>query len=59
MDLGLTGRRAIVTGASNVRENLIRCVQKADVEVDDLVLSPLAAAEARPPRPGLVSAEPP
>jgi cell division protein FtsA len=32
--------------ASNVRENLIRCVQKADVEVDDLVLSPLASAEA-------------
>lgn len=36
----------IVTCAANVRENLIRCVQKADVEVDDLVLSPLAAAEA-------------
>ena len=36
----------IVTGASNVRENLIRCVQKSDVEVDDLVLAPLASAEA-------------
>lgn len=36
----------IVTCASNVRENLIRCVQKADVEVDDLVLAPLASAEA-------------
>src|SRR5205814_6109780 len=49
--VGLSGFRLdvethIVTGASNVRENLIRCVQKADVEVDDLVLSPLAAAEA-------------
>jgi cell division protein FtsA len=36
----------VVTGANNVRENLVRCVQKADVEVDDLVLSPLASAEA-------------
>jgi cell division protein FtsA len=49
--IGLSGFRLdvethVVTGASNVRENLIRCVQKADVEVDDLVLSPLASAEA-------------
>lgn len=49
--VGMSGFRLdtethIVTGASNVRENLIRCVQKADVEVDDLVLSPLASAEA-------------
>jgi cell division protein FtsA len=44
--VGMSGFRLdvethIVTGASNMRENLIRCVQKADVEVDDLVLSPL------------------
>jgi cell division protein FtsA len=49
--LGLTGFRLdvethVVTGGSNVRENLIRCAQKADVEVDDLVLSPFASAEA-------------
>jgi cell division protein FtsA len=49
--VGLSGFRLdvethVVTGASNVRENLIRCVQKANVEVDDLVLSPLASAEA-------------
>ncbi len=49
--VGLSGFRLdvethVVTCASNVRENLIRCVQQADVEVDDLVLSPLAAAEA-------------
>src|SRR5439155_23418415 len=49
--VGMSGFRLdvethIVTGASNVRENVIRCVQKADVEVDDLVFSPLAAAEA-------------
>lgn len=48
---GLSGFRLdvethVLTAASNVRENLIRCVQKADVEVDDLVFSPLAAAEA-------------
>lgn len=36
----------IVMGASTVRETLIRCVQQADVEVDDLVLAPLASAEA-------------
>jgi cell division protein FtsA len=49
--VGLSGFRLdvethVVTGATNVRENLIRCVQKADVEVDDLVLAPLASAEA-------------
>jgi cell division protein FtsA len=49
--IGLSGFRLdveahIVTCANNVRENLIRCVQQADVEVDDLVLSPLASAEA-------------
>jgi cell division protein FtsA len=49
--VGLSGFRLdvethVVTGATNVRENLIRCVQQADVEVDDLVLSPLASAEA-------------
>lgn len=49
--VGLSGFRLdvethVVTGANNVRENLVRCVQKADVEVDDLVLSPLASAEA-------------
>lgn len=49
--VGLSGFRLdvethVVTAANNVRENLVRCVQKADVEVDDLVLSPLASAEA-------------
>lgn len=49
--VGLSGWRLdvethMVTGASNVRENLIRCVQGADVEVDDAVLSPLAGAES-------------
>jgi cell division protein FtsA len=49
--MGLSGFRLdvethLIMVASNVRENLVRCVQKADVEVDDLVLSPLASAEA-------------
>ncbi len=49
--VGLSGFRLdvethLIMAASNVRENLIRCVQKADVEVDDLVLSPFASAEA-------------
>jgi cell division protein FtsA len=49
--VGLSGFRLdvethVVTGATNIRENLVRCVQKADVEVDDLVLSALASGEA-------------
>ena len=49
--VGMSGFRLdvethIIMGAANVRENLIRCVQKAEVEVDALVLSPLASAEA-------------
>ena len=49
--VGLSGFRLdvethVVTGATNIRENLVRCVQKTDVEVDDLVLSPLASGEA-------------
>jgi len=49
--VGMSGFRLdvethIVTAAGNIRENIIRCVQKADVEVDDLVLSPLASGEA-------------
>lgn len=49
--VGLSGFRLdvethVVTGANNVRENLVRCVQKADVEVDDLVLASLASGEA-------------
>ena len=49
--VGLSGFRLdvethVVTGATNIRENLVRCVQKADVEVDDLVLSSLASGEA-------------
>lgn len=49
--VGLSGFRLevethVVTAASTTRETLIRCVQQADVEVDDLVLSPLASAEA-------------
>ena len=36
----------IVTGAVTALQNLVRCVQKAGIEVDDLVLQPLASAEA-------------
>ena len=35
----------IVTGAVTALQNLVRCVQRAGVEVDDLVLQPLASAE--------------
>mgnify|MGYP005836250121 CR=1 FL=1 len=36
----------IVTGSSSSIANLVRCVQGAGVEIDDLVLAPLAAGEA-------------
>ncbi len=36
----------IVTGVIASIQNLIKCVQKASVEIDDLVLEPLASSEA-------------
>lgn len=36
----------IVTGTSTVLANLLKCVQRAGVEVEDVVLEPLASAEA-------------
>src|SRR5436305_1151084 len=36
----------IITGAVSSIENLIKCVQKAQVEIEDLVLEPLASSEA-------------
>jgi cell division protein FtsA len=37
---------SIVTGASSAITNLVNCVQANGVEIDDLVLEPLASAEA-------------
>jgi cell division protein FtsA len=36
----------VVTASSSVMQNLINCVRQADVELDDLVSAPLAAAGA-------------
>jgi cell division protein FtsA len=36
----------IVTGTSTVLANLLKCVQRAGLELDELVLEPLASAEA-------------
>ncbi len=36
----------IVTGAEAAMRNLAQCIEKADVEVNDLILQPLASAEA-------------
>jgi len=49
--LGLSGFRLevethIVTGAVTAIQNLIKCVQRTGVEIDDLVLQPLASSEA-------------
>src|SRR4051794_34598180 len=49
--LGMAGFRLevethIVTGGVTALQNVMRCVQRAGVEVDDLVLQPLASAEA-------------
>lgn len=49
--LGLSGFRLeveahIITGAVTAIQNLIKCVQRSGVEIDDLVLQPLASSEA-------------
>ena len=49
--IGLMGFRLevdahIVTGAATSIQNLVRCVQMNDIEIADLVLHPLASAEA-------------
>jgi cell division protein FtsA len=49
--IGMSGYRLevechIVTGAVASIQNLIKCVQKSQVEIDDLVLEPLASSEA-------------
>lgn len=49
--IGMSGYRLevechIVTGAVASIQNLIKCVQKSLVEIDDLVLEPLASSEA-------------
>jgi len=49
--LGLYGFRLevdvhVVTGSSTAIRNLMKCVEEADVEVAELILQPLAAAEA-------------
>jgi cell division protein FtsA len=36
----------IVTGASTLLANLLKCVQRSGLEIDDLVLEPLASGEA-------------
>lgn len=36
----------VVTGTSTVLANLLKCVQRAGLDIDDLVLEPLASAEA-------------
>jgi cell division protein FtsA len=49
--IGMSGFRLevethIITGAVSSIHNLIKCVQKARVEIEDLVLEPLASSEA-------------
>jgi len=49
--IGMYGSRLeveahIVTGTSTVLANLLKCVQRAGLELEDLVLEPLASAEA-------------
>lgn len=49
--VGMEGRRLeaemhIVTGGTNAIHNLVRCVTRAGLQIDDLVLQPLASAEA-------------
>jgi cell division protein FtsA len=49
--IGMSGFRLevethIITGAVSSIQNLIKCVHKAQVEIEDLVLEPLASSEA-------------
>ena len=49
--IGMQGMRLeveahIVTGASTSVSNLVKCVREAGVEIDDLILQPLASGEA-------------
>lgn len=49
--IGMSGFRLevethIITGAMSSIRNLIRCVHKAQVEIEDLILEPLASSEA-------------
>src|SRR5258708_38635226 len=49
--IGMSGFRLevethIITGAVSSIHNLIKCVHKARVEIEDLVLEPLASSEA-------------
>ncbi len=49
--LGMYGARLeveahIVTGTATVLANLLKCVQRAGIEVEEIVLEPLASAEA-------------
>jgi cell division protein FtsA len=49
--VGMAGRRLeaemhIVTGGSSAIRNLVRCVNRAGLQIDSLILQPLASAEA-------------
>src|SRR5260370_40814936 len=49
--IGMSGLRmeveaSIITGAVTSIHNLIKCVHKTNVEIEDLVLEPLASSEA-------------
>lgn len=49
--VGMAGRRLeaemhIVTGATSAIHNLIQCVKRAGLDVDDLILQPLASSES-------------
>jgi len=49
--VGMSGRRLeaemhIVTAASTAIHNLVRCVNRAGLQIDDLILQPLASSEA-------------
>ncbi|HEX8918784.1 MAG TPA: cell division protein FtsA [Chloroflexota bacterium] len=49
--VGMAGRRLeaemhIVTGGTSAIHNLVRCVNRAGLQIDDLILQPLASSEA-------------
>ena len=45
---GLEARAHIVTGAVSAAQNIVKCVQRCELEVDDIILQQLASSRAVP-----------
>ena len=46
MTFHFAGKRVLVTGAASAAQNIVKCANQAGLNVVDIVLEPLASAEA-------------